>query len=195
VRAVCDAQRATFEALGYPTEDAWPDMSGADESFRVLRALGFFRQYGSAILANPDKVKQTVLEEVERGGKLTASDESAAIERRDELRHRFDEFMLSKYPFLVLPTAQVPPFSIDEPYVREVAGVRMDSYVDWMRSCYYISVTGHPALSIPAGFTSDGLPVGLQIVGRREWDWSVLDLADQFELARGPLPPPRIQAS
>jgi amidase len=195
VRDVCNAQRATFEALGYATEEAWPDMSGADESFRVLRALGFYRQYGSAVLANPGKVKQTVLDEVERGAKLTAADEAAAVQRRDKLRLRFHDFMLHEYGFLVLPTAQVPPFPVDQPYVTEVAGLRMDSYIDWMRSCYYITVTGHPALSVPAGFTPDGLPVGLQIVGGGDSDWSVLDLGTEFENARGPLPPPRILAS
>ena len=80
---------------------------------------------------------------------------------------------------------QVPPFDVTEPWVREIEGVVMPSYIDWMKSCYYVSVTGHPAISVPAGFTPEGLPVGLQIVGRHQDDLGVLQLAYAFEQATG----------
>jgi amidase len=86
--------------------------------------------------------------------------------------------------FLILPVTQVPPFDVNQPYVTEIAGTQMESYIDWMRSCYYISVIGHPANSVPAGFTAEGLPVGIQIVGRHQDDWGVLQLAHAFELIR-----------
>jgi amidase len=97
---------------------------------------------------------------------------------------RFQAF-LEKYEYFVLPTTQVPPFDVNTPYPREIAGVKFDSYIDWMKSCWYISATGNPAASVPAGFTPEGLPVGVQIVGRAKEDFSVLQLAHAFEGVTG----------
>ena len=72
---------------------------------------------------------------------------------------------MERYEFFVLPVAQVPPFDVDQPYVTEIDGVAMETYIDWMKSCYFISIVGNPAISVPCGFTPEGLPVGLQIVG------------------------------
>jgi amidase len=88
-----------------------------------------------------------------------------------------------RYEFFVLPTVQVPPFDVEQPYPTEVAGVKMDTYIDWMKSCYYISVAGNPAISVPCGYTADGLPIGLQIVTRHHDDWGLLQMAHAFEQA------------
>ena len=194
VAGVLSSRRSTFEALGCVPEDASPAFPEADAIFRVIRASGFYRQYGEAVLNNRALVKETVLGEVERGAAITNAELHDAKRKRARLRRGLAELM-RRYEFLVLPTVQVPPFPIEQQYVTEVAGVQMESYIDWMRSCYYISITGHPATSVPAGFTPDGLPVGLQIVGRPGADWEVLQLAHAFEMARGPLPPPQIPAS
>jgi amidase len=82
-----------------------------------------------------------------------------------------------------LPVSQVLPFPVTQPYITEINGVKMETYIDWMRSCYYITTIGHPAISVPGAFTPSGLPVGLQIVGRHQADWSVLQLAHAFEQA------------
>jgi amidase len=79
----------------------------------------------------------------------------------------------------------VPAFDIDQPYVTEIEGRKLGNYIDWMRSCYYISVLHNPAISVPGGFTPEGLPVGIQIVGRHHDDWGVLQLAQAFEQAAG----------
>jgi amidase len=81
--------------------------------------------------------------------------------------------------------AQVPPFSVEQPYVTAINGVPMGNYIEWMRSCYLITVTGLPAISVPAGFTPAGLPVGLQIVGRPRDEVGVLQIAHAFEQATG----------
>ncbi len=88
---------------------------------------------------------------------------------------------LEKYEYFILPTTQLPPFDVDTPYPTEIAGVKFTNYIDWMKSCWYISATGNPAVSVPAGFTPEGLPVGLQIVGRAQQDFSVLQLAHAYE--------------
>ena len=90
---------------------------------------------------------------------------------------------MDRYEFLNVPVNQVPPFSVDMPYPTEINGVAMDSYIDWMKSCYYITITGHPAISVPCGFTPEGLPVGVQIVGRYRDEFGVLQLAHAFERA------------
>jgi amidase len=88
---------------------------------------------------------------------------------------------MQKYDFIILPVSQVPPFDVNQEYITQINAVRMETYIDWMKSCYYITVTGHPAISVPCGFTPDGLPVGLQIVGRHQDDFGVLQLARAFE--------------
>jgi len=181
VSDVVNAQRRTFEEIGCITEDANPDFSGADEAFKTLRALNFYQQYNS-LLGQP--IKRTVVDEIERGARLKGPEIARAETLRSQLFARIGEFM-TRYDFLVLPVVQVPPFDIEKEYVTEIAGQRMESYVDWMRSCYFISVTGLPAISVPAGFTEEGLPVGLQIVGRHHDDFSVLQMAHAYEQATG----------
>ena len=95
---------------------------------------------------------------------------------------RMEQF-LQKYEFLVCPTAQVVPFDIRQEYPKMIDGVQMQTYIEWMRSAYRITITGHPAISVPCGFTEDGLPVGIQIVGRYRQEQSLMEFAHQFELA------------
>src|SRR5699024_1404352 len=90
-----------------------------------------------------------------------------------------------QYDILLLPVSQVTPFDANLEYPQEIDRVPVESYLDWMRSCYFISVTGNPALSIPGGFTPDGLPCGLQIVGRHRADFEVLQVGYMFEQATG----------
>ena len=87
------------------------------------------------------------------------------------------------YDYFVLPVTQVAPFDVGMPYPSAIDGTRMRNYIDWMRTCWYVSFMSNPAISVPAGFTSGGLPVGLQIVGPHRGDWSVLQLAHAFEQA------------
>ena len=184
VRDVFDSSRETFEAMGCITEDADPDFSGADEGFKVLRALGYYQQHGSQPRQHRVQMKSTVIQEIERGGRLTGPEIAEAETKRSRLFARIGQLM-TKYDFLLLPVTQVPAFDINQEYVSEIEGVKMGSYIDWMRSCYFITMTTLPAISVPAGFTPEGLPVGLQIVGRHHDDWGVLQMAHAFELAIG----------
>jgi amidase len=184
VREAVALQRKTFASLGCEVEEAHPDFSGADEAFRTLRALEFYENHAAKLAEHRNLMKATVIQEIERGARLTGPEIADAEMQRSRLFERVGEFMRT-YEFLVLPTVQVAPFDIDQPYVTEIEGVKMEGYIDWMRSCYYISMTGHPAISVPAGFTPEGLPVGLQIVGRHLDDWGVLQMAHTFEQASG----------
>jgi amidase len=176
--------RKTFQDLGCVVEDAQPDFTGATEAFEALRGLVYQHRVGSLIKEHRDKLKDTVIWNYEEGRKLSAPDIARAEALRTALYHRMRKF-LEKYDFLVCPTNQLPPYSVDEEYPREIAGTKMGNYLDWMKSCYYITITTHPAISVPAAFTAEGLPVGIQIVGRYRDDFGVLQLAHAFEQATG----------
>jgi amidase len=182
VRAVLDKHRATFESLGCVVEQAEPDFAPAEISFRTLRAWNSAISYGAQLREHPDGFKNTLKGEIEEGLRLTGVQLAHAEAAHARIWRGFQAF-LEKYEYFVLPTSQVPPFDIDTPYPTEIAGVRFESYIDWMKSCWYISATGNPAASVPGGFTAEGLPVGVQIVGRNKADFSVLQMAHAFEQA------------
>lgn len=182
VTAAIDAQRYTFEALGCVVEDGEPDLADADEIFKILRAWSFESSLGELLRTQRDQLKDTIIWNIEAGARLSGPDIARAERQRTALYQRMREFMAT-HEFLICPVSQVPPFDVTLPYIREINGVPMETYIDWMRSCYYISVTGHPAISVPCGFTPEGLPVGMQIVGRHQDELGVLQLAYAFEQA------------
>jgi amidase len=184
VRAIVDGHRKTFESLGCIVEQAEPDFAPAEVAFRVLRAWNSANTYGARLREHPNDFKDTLKQEIEEGLRLTGNEVSAAETAHGQLWRRFQAF-LEKYEYFVLPTTQLPPFDVNTPYPTEIAGVKFGNYIDWMKSCWYISATGNPAASVPGGFTPEGLPVGVQIVGRNKEDFSVLQLAHAFEQATG----------
>ena len=184
VKEAVNAQCLVFESLGCIVEDAEPDFTDFDEVFKTVRGLAYITGVAPRIAGHRHAVKDTILWEIERGERLTAAEIGRAEVKRTELYHRMRRFMAS-YDFFVLPATQVPPFDVNQPYVTEIEGVEMETYIDWMKSCYYISIVGNPAISVPCGFTAEGLPVGLQVVARHQDDWGLLQIAHAFEQARG----------
>jgi amidase len=182
VRGIVDAHRKTFESLGCVVEQHEPDFALAEISFRTLRAWSAAQSFGDRLRQHPDAFKDTLTAEIEQGLRLSGTDVARAEVAHGEIWRQFQAF-LEKYEYFILPTTQLPPFDVNVPYPAEVAGLKMDTYIDWMKSCWYISATGNPAASVPAGFTAEGLPVGIQIVGRDKQDFSVLQLAHAFEQA------------
>jgi amidase len=182
VTAVLEKQRKVFEALGCSVEEAEPDLTGAEEVFHVLRSLSFAQRYGELLRKHPGEIKETVVWNIEEGLKLDGPRIARAMALRSDIYRRMREFM-ERYEFLCMPVNQVPPFPVTQPYVDTINSVSLSNYTDWMKTCYYITVTSHPAISVPAGFTSDKprLPVGLQIVGRYRDDFGVLQMAHAFE--------------
>ena len=184
VTSVLEEQRKVFVEMGCVVEEDEPDLTDADEIFRVWRAWRFELSHGKLLQECRGLMKSTVVWNIEEGRKLSGPQLGQAEVKRTALYHRVRQFM-ERYEFLLLPVSQVLPFPVEEEYVREINGIPMTTYLDWMRSCYYITVTGLPAISVPAGFTSSGLPVGLQIVGRPWDDFGVLQLAYAFQEATG----------
>ena len=184
VTETLEAQRHVFEDLGCVVEEGFPDFSDADEIFKTFRAWFYELKLASLLPEHREKIKETVIWNIESGMKLSGPELGRAEVKRTALFHRVREFM-QDYDFLALPVSQVPPFPLEQEYVSEINGLQMGTYLDWMRSCYFISVTGQPAISVPCGFTAEGLPVGLQLVGRPQDDLGVLQLANAFEKATG----------
>lgn len=182
VSAVLEKSRSVFADLGCVVEESEPDFSGATEAFETLRAYIYVHRAGPLLRSHRDKLKDEIIWNTEQGLRLTAEQIARAEGLRLQLFHRMRQF-LEKHEFLLCPVNQLPPFPIETEWPREIAGVKMGNYLDWMKSCYYITITGHPAISVPAGFTAEGLPVGLQIVGRYRDDFGVLQLAHAFEQA------------
>jgi amidase len=168
---------------------AWPDLSGADETFRTLRAWHFDAKFSSLLAEHPTAFKQTLADNIRAGRDLTGPDIAWAYTTRTTLAERMRLFF-EKYDVLMLPVSQVPPFPTDQEYPTSINGVAMESYLDWMRSSFFITVTGCPAISVPAGFTPDGLPVGVQIVAPHGADRRLLEIAAGFEAASAPGPAP-----
>src|SRR5215207_1737685 len=146
VTAVLENQRPVFESLGCAVEDAQPDFAHADEIFKTLRAWRYELAYGELLEDHRDALKDTVVWNIEEGARLSGPQIGRAERKRTELFHRMRSFMES-YEFLVSPVSQVPPFDVKQRYVTEIDGERMETYIDWMKSCYYVTVAGLPAAS------------------------------------------------
>jgi len=183
VADVIDGARPAFESIGCTLVDTYPNLDGAREVFLTLRARSFAVDFGELLMEHRDQIKATVVWNVEQGLALLEADIDSAVRRMRELRARADRFFTEEADYLVQPVSQVPPFPVELEYPTEVAGEHMTTYLDWMESCWSITVLGGPAISVPCGFTDDGLPVGLQVVGRRGDDAGVLRLARAFEEA------------
>ena len=182
VLGLVNAQRKIFESLGCIVEEAEPDWTGGLEAYDTLRAWGYATSQSENIRLHRDLVKDTIRWEAERGSKFTAADIAHAHTLRSKAWDNMRIFQ-NKYEYFIAPTTQVLPFDVTQPYPTEVAGVKMSSYIEWMKACMMISALENPSISMPCGFTDAGLPVGLQIVGRHRDEWSVLQLALAFEQA------------
>jgi amidase len=182
IRRVVDANRQTFLDLGCIVEEAEPDFGGVDDAFPILRHLSYHAGYAQRARENPTMFKDTIKWEIAEAERNTGADVARAAARQARMYTDVSRFF-EKYDYFVCPVTQVEPFEVTTEYPTTVAGAAMPTYIDWMRSCWYITFMACPAISVPGGFSATGLPVGLQIVGRHRGDWSVLQMAHAFELA------------
>ncbi len=182
VKHTVQSQRKVFESLGCIVEEAEPDFRDADECFLALRHWSTELAFGDLLATQGDQLNEYIHWHVEEGRKLTGPYLSRLEAKRTALYQRLCGFK-GEYDFFIMPVNQVLPFDVNVHYPTEIAGVKMENYISWMKSAYYISVTGNPALSVPCAFSASGLPIGMQIVGRQHDDWGVLQLAYAFEQA------------
>jgi amidase len=180
VTAALRPARAALADLGAELTDTEPDLRGADEVFETYRSLAFGHGHAEEARVHRELIKEEVMADVRRGEALSVQDVMRAADLRTELFRRTSA-LLERYDLLALPTVQVVPFDVELRWPATVAGETMERYYTWMRSCSRITSTTLPAVSLPAGFTPEGLPVGLQLVGRHRGEARLLSLAAVLE--------------
>lgn len=182
--AVLDVLRGqglpALERMGAEVQSFDLDFDGAETSFRILRAWGMVASHGETYRTQRDMLSRNVIDNVEMGLDLTAADIHRAYTDRTSLATRFAGYF-DDVDVLAMPTVQLPPFPVEWNHPEVVAGVEQDDYLGWMRSCWYVTATGLPAISVPCGFTPDGLPIGIQFVGRPLGDVDLVRFAAGFE--------------
>ncbi len=180
VTAVLEDALPIFTNLGGTVDIATPDLRDAEEIFCTFRAWMYLARLNEDYEHHGEMMKETLRWNIEQGKKLTVADLTSATSKHSELVERVAGFF-DEYDFLLCPSAQVPPFPIEQEWVHSINGIELATYLDWMAVCWAITVTGCPAISVPAGFTPAGLPIGVQIVGPRGQDRAVLEVAHAFE--------------
>lgn len=184
VDAVVRSTVGVFAGAGAQVDDVIPDLRDADEVFRVTRAYDFAADYRTLVREHRDEIKDAVVWNTELGLALTVDDLLSADEARCRLASAVESYFTT-HDLLVLTSAQVAPFDARLEFPREAGGMRLENYLEWMRASTIISATGCPAVSVPAGFTPDGLPVGVQLVAAPGRDVDLLLAAQAFEELTG----------
>ena len=169
-------------ALGAAVRDIEPDFEGAEFGFRTLRAWEMAQRYGDLYRQHRDQLSDNMVVNIEAGLDLTAGDIYHAHTARTRLHARMVD-LFDRIDILATPTSLVPPFPVEWTWPRDVAGVAQADYLGWMRASWYVSATGLPCISVPCGFTAEGLPVGIQFVGRPFGEADLLRFALAFEHA------------
>ena len=180
VAAVVEATAAGLAAAGARVVAAQPDLALGEDTFRTLRAWTFQAGFRDLLAEHPDEFKPSLADNIRAGEGLGGADVARAYQQLTALGETARVFFES-YDVLLLPTSQVPPFPADQEYPADINGQPMATYLDWMRSAYLVTVTGCPAISVPAGRTSDGLPVGVQLVATHGADRRLLEVAAAVE--------------
>jgi amidase len=180
-RVAHDAVRV-FRGLGAHVETACPSFAEVPDIIRGTRALTMVSLHADRLPKWRESMQKELVADVEHGLGLTTQDIARSEVLRSVLWRRVSTFMRTR-DLLVLPTVAMQPFPVDQSYPTEINGKPLNNYFEWFSLTYGITLTGLPAISVPCGFTRSGLPVGLQIVGRRRQEAAVLRAAAAFEAA------------
>jgi amidase len=181
VRAITEAGVKRLAGMVHTVDYAEPSFSGAARAFQILRALIFAGSYAGLLNDHRHQMKKSVVWNIELAKMLLAEDVIEAEAVRARL-FRDTSALLQNWDFIVAPVSQVVPFPVEQESVESINGEPMNNYIEWMNSCSLVTLTGHPAISIPCGFTSEGLPVGLQIIGRYRDELTLLKFAHACEV-------------
>jgi amidase len=182
VAAVAEGATRVFRSLGAKVEAACCDFSEVNDIVLGTRGLSFVANYSRHLAQWEPQMQKGLVWNIRQGLSLTPEAIARAEKARAVLWQRVRAFMETR-DLLILPTVAVPPFPVEQPYPTEINGKPLDNYTQWFFLTYGITVTGLPVISVPCGFTRSGLPVGLQIVGRRRQEAAVLRAAAAFEAA------------
>jgi amidase len=163
-------------------ETATPDVTGGDEAFEVLRASGALASHLDRVRKHPDKCGPTMIANVEEGLRYTLADQARAATLQTQIYRNFQSFF-AQHDVLITPAITVSPRPWRELFPSQIDGQATRTYFHWLALAYYVTLTGHPAISLPVGLDEKGFPFGLQIVGPRGGDAYVLGVAAALEEA------------
>jgi amidase len=182
VGEICKSAANKFALMGCTVDDDIPDFSGAIESFQVLRALLFADVRGELLPKEKERINPDIVWNIEKGLNLSVNEIIQARRTRHDLFHQFARFF-DNHDLLICPTVAVSAFPIEQRFPTEINGEILTSYIDWMYLTFVITLVGCPAISIPCGLNKEGLPVGLQLIGRPHGDAQLLGYARLLEQA------------
>ena len=184
IKEICSTAAKNFEELGCIVEEAHPDFHDVQDIFQTWRSISFYVSKKSLLEKNRSDLKPEVIWNIERAGGLTIDDFARVEIARSKYIARAAAFF-DEYDILICPATVVPPYPIEERFVAELGEHKFSNYVEWLTIAYAITLTGHPAMSVPAGFTNSNLPVGLQLVGGPRGEASLLSAANLYEETTG----------
>jgi aspartyl-tRNA(Asn)/glutamyl-tRNA(Gln) amidotransferase subunit A len=178
---LCRAAAERFESLGCHVEVVTPSWDDPEEIFRVMAAAETHAAWGHALADDAERLDRSLVALLRFGGTIGVESYLRAAQRREELWGEVQRF-LARFDLLITPTVAVPPFAVGRPGLKEING-HPASPLGWIPFTFPFNLTGQPAATVPVGFTPSGLPVGLQIVGRRHGERAVLAASAAFEAA------------
>jgi amidase len=187
VREVADNAIRHLTGAGVDVTYDIPDFSGALDGFQTLRAILLGTMMGELLESERDRITEDIVSNVERGFEVTPERLFAAERTRWTLYHRMTAFF-ETHDLLICPSASIPAFPVDLRYVKEIDGQPCETYIDWFAITFALTMTSCPVISIPCGFTEDGLPIGLQIVGKPRGEAALLQTAHWIEKLFGIAP-------
>ena len=179
IRNVLEEFVKTVESYGASITEASPELTEAVNTFQTLRAVQFRKRFEHLTAEQKLELKDTILWNLDKGMDVTEVEYTGALQKQQEISAKVSEFFQT-FDLLIGPTTQVLPFPLEVEWVKEVQGVEMQNYIDWMSACTCISVVGSPALSLPAGFSNE-LPVGAQLIAPFAQDKRLLSMAKAIE--------------
>ncbi|MCZ6863228.1 MAG: amidase family protein [Alphaproteobacteria bacterium] len=181
---ICKSAAERVRDLGAEITDQIPDFTGALDGFRALRAALFATMMGPILADHRNQISPDIVENIERGLNITPNEVFEAERIRSQLYHRMVTFFQS-HDLLICPAASVPPFPVEQRYVEEIDGRPCETYIDWFSITFALTMTSCPVVSLPCGFTAEGLPVGIQIVGKPRGEAMLLRVAHRLEKIYG----------
>ena len=184
IAEICRAAADRFADIGADVEEAAPDLGDAEWTFQTLRGAQFVAAYDSLLRERRSELKEDLIWNIEHGLALSPQDIARAELERGALINRVARFF-DDYDLLVCPTVLAPPFDVDTRYLAEIDGHAFPTYVSWLIMTFALTLTGCPVISVPCGFTSDGLPVGIQIMAPWKEEGYLLGASALFEDAAG----------
>ena len=184
IAEVCGGATKVFADIGAEVTDEIPDFTGVLEAFQTLRAVLFATMMEPIMQQHRDKIAPEIVGNIERGLNITPPQIFEAERIRIELFKKILDFF-ETHDFLICPAASIAPFPVDQRYVTEIDGKPCETYIDWFSITFALTMTACPTISVPCGFTSEGLPVGFQIMGKPRGEAALLLVAKRFEQAIG----------